>query len=64
MCPGGQAFLVGTHISPYSHGNRENKEPERVRRLLLKKREIEPRMRAALEAGAAGKTTDHAGYLR
>jgi SsrA-binding protein len=37
----GQAFLVGAHISPYSHGNRENKEPERVRRLLLKKREIE-----------------------
>ena len=36
----GQAFLVGAHISPYSHGNRENKEPERVRRLLLKKREI------------------------
>ena len=28
------------------------------------KREIEPRMRAALEAGARGKTIDHAGYLR
>ena len=28
-----------------------------------KKREIAPHMRAALEAGAAGKTTDHAGYL-
>lgn len=28
------------------------------------KREIEPKMRAALEAGARGKTTDHAGYLR
>jgi acyl-CoA thioester hydrolase len=28
------------------------------------KREIEPRMRAALEAGARGKTVDHAGYLR
>lgn len=28
------------------------------------KREIEPHMRAALEAGAAGKTVDHAGYLR
>ena len=28
------------------------------------KREIEPQMRAALEAGARGKTTDHAGYLR
>jgi acyl-CoA thioester hydrolase len=28
------------------------------------KREIEPRMRAALEAGAAGKVVDHAGHLR
>ncbi len=28
------------------------------------KREIPPEMRAALEAGAAGKVTDHAGYLR
>jgi SsrA-binding protein len=37
----GQAYLVGVHISPYSHGNRENKEPERVRRLLLRKREID-----------------------
>ena len=23
----GQAFLVGAHISAYSHGNRENHEP-------------------------------------
>jgi len=28
------------------------------------KREIAPEMRTALEAGAAGKTVDHAGYLR
>jgi acyl-CoA thioester hydrolase len=28
------------------------------------KRQIEPRVRAALEAGARGKTMDHAGYLR
>jgi SsrA-binding protein len=37
----GQAWLVGAHISPYSHGNRENRDPERVRKLLLKKREID-----------------------
>jgi SsrA-binding protein len=37
----GQAFLVGAHISPYSHGNRENHLPERPRRLLLKRRQIE-----------------------
>src|SRR5262245_6783243 len=40
----GQAYLVGAHISPYSHGNRENREPERVRKLLLKKREIVSRL--------------------
>jgi acyl-CoA thioesterase FadM len=28
------------------------------------KQAIEPRMRAALEAGAAGRQIDHAGYLR
>ena len=38
---GREAYLIGAHISPYSHGNRENKEPERVRKLLLKKREID-----------------------
>jgi SsrA-binding protein len=37
----GQAFLVGAHISAYSHGNRENHDPEQIRKLLLRKREIE-----------------------
>ena len=37
----GEAFLTGTHISPYAHGNRENHEPERKRKLLLHRREIE-----------------------
>ena len=36
----GEAFLMAVHISPYSHGNRENHEPERPRKLLLKRREI------------------------
>lgn len=36
----GEAILLGAHISPYSHGNRENHDPERDRRLLLHKREI------------------------
>jgi acyl-CoA thioester hydrolase len=35
-----------------------------VDRSTWTKREIEPHMRAALEAGAAGKAVDHAGYLR
>jgi SsrA-binding protein len=37
----GQAWLLQTHVSPYEQGNRSNHEPERRRRLLLHKREIE-----------------------
>jgi SsrA-binding protein len=37
----GEAWLVGVHISPYSHGNRENHLPERDRKLLLRKRQID-----------------------
>lgn len=37
----GQAWLVGAHVSPYSHGNRENPPPDRPRRLLLHRRELE-----------------------
>jgi SsrA-binding protein len=36
----GEVFLYNMHISPYSHGNRNNHEPERTRKLLLNKREI------------------------
>jgi len=36
----GEIFLVDTHISPYSHGNQLNHEPERIRKLLMHKREI------------------------
>jgi SsrA-binding protein len=39
-----QAWLVGAHISPYSHGNRENHDPERPRKLLLHRREIDKLM--------------------
>lgn len=37
----GEAWLLNAHISPYSHGNRENHEPLRTRKLLLHRREIE-----------------------
>jgi SsrA-binding protein len=37
---GGEAFLLNCHISPYSHGNRENHDPTRTRKLLLHKNEI------------------------
>lgn len=36
----GEAFLLNCHISPYSHGNRENHEPTRTRKLLLHSKEI------------------------
>ena len=35
-----EMFLYGMHISPYEHGNRFNHKPDRVRKLLLNKREI------------------------
>lgn len=37
----GEAWLLNVHISPYTHGNRQNHDPDRDRRLLLHKREIE-----------------------
>ncbi len=36
----GEAWLIGTHISPYEKGNIFNREPERTRKLLMHKREI------------------------
>lgn len=37
----GQAWLVNAHISAYEHGNRSNHEPERPRKLLLHRRELD-----------------------
>jgi SsrA-binding protein len=36
----GEAWLFNCHISQYSHGNRENHDPTRARKLLLHAREI------------------------
>lgn len=36
----GEAWLVNVHISPFEQGNIWNTDPERTRKLLLKKREI------------------------
>ncbi len=38
---GGEVFLYNMHIAPYSHGNRQNHEPKRPRKLLLNRREID-----------------------
>lgn len=37
---GGETYLFNCHISPYSHGNRENHDPTRSRKLLLHRKEI------------------------
>ena len=37
---GGEIFVNGMHISPYDHGNIFNRDPMRVKRLLMHKREI------------------------
>jgi SsrA-binding protein len=36
----GEVWLINVHIAPYSHGNRDNHDPRRERKLLLHRREI------------------------
>lgn len=36
----GEAWLINVHISPFEQGNIWNQDPERTRKLLLKKKEI------------------------
>ena len=47
----GEAWLFNAHISPYSHGNRENHDPLRTRKLLLHRREIDKLDEAAAKHG-------------
>lgn len=35
-----ELYLVNAHIPPYSHGTHENHEPERDRKLLMHRREL------------------------
>ena len=37
----GEAWLVGAHVSAYGPGSRDNPPPERERKLLLSRREID-----------------------
>ncbi len=48
---GGEAFLLNCHISPYSHGNRENHDPTRTRKLLLHRQEIRKLIGKSQEKG-------------
>jgi SsrA-binding protein len=46
-----EVWLFNAHISPYSHGNRENHDPVRTRKLLLHRREIGRLEEAAVKQG-------------
>lgn len=48
---GNEAWLINAHISQYSHGNRENHEPVRRRKLLLHRQEIDKLQTKALDKG-------------
>jgi SsrA-binding protein len=47
----GEAWLLNTHISHYSHGNQQNHDPLRTRKLLLHKKEIEKLTRETTQKG-------------
>jgi len=48
-----EAWLVNAHISPYSHGNRENHPTIRDRKLLLHRQEIDKLLGKTREKGLA-----------
>jgi SsrA-binding protein len=47
----GEAWLVGLHVPEYTEGNRANHDPDRPRKLLLHRREIERLASAVAEKG-------------
>lgn len=46
-----EVWLLNCHISPYSHGNRQNHDPLRPRKLLLRKTEIRRLVGKTVERG-------------
>src|ERR1700736_4860513 len=48
---GNEAWLLNAHIGQYSHGNRENHEPVRRRKLLLHRAEIDKLLGKTRERG-------------
>lgn len=48
----GELWVHGVHISPYSHGNRENHDPTRPRKLLLHRYEISRLISKTQEQGS------------
>lgn len=51
VAEGGEMFLMQCHIAPYDHGNIQNHEPLRPRKLLMHRREIERFAKAAQQKG-------------
>jgi SsrA-binding protein len=49
----GEVFLHSMHVSPYEQGNRYNHDPLRVRKLLLKNKEIAKLFGETKQAGFA-----------
>ena len=48
---GGEVWLIGAHISTYDQGNIANHDPDRDRKLLLHRKEIETLSGAVAEKG-------------
>lgn len=48
---GGEMYLINAHIAPYTHGNVNNHNPRRRRKLLLRSSEIRKWDKAASEKG-------------
>jgi len=47
----GEGWLVGLHVPEYTEGNRSNHEPDRPRKLLLHRRELERLATGVAEKG-------------
>ncbi len=47
----GEAWLIGLHVPEYAEGNRANHDPDRPRKLLLHRREIDRLSRSVRERG-------------
>ena len=47
----GEVWLVGMYIAPYGPASRENHDPERTRKLLLHRREIDRLVGSTKESG-------------
>lgn len=47
----GELYLHGVHISPYTHGNQNNHDPVRSRKLLLHRRELVKLDKAVAQKG-------------